>query len=155
MWWVPYSCTVPRLRPPPRHRTTIRTLERRSIASCRGALAVLIGWPAAASCFSRWDRSSRSPVRPGSEETRAFDELNGRHFGGVSVPPQQSQRSRYFRQGSSGMLKLKRTDWRSLQWTGSDASEPIQLWLFEPLSQSKNRLSGKDLTQDFPTKSGP
>jgi len=53
------------------------------------------------------------------------------------------------------MLKLKRTDWRSLQWTGSDASEPIQLWLFEPLSQSKNRLSGKDLTQDFPTKSGP
>ena len=34
-----------------------------------------------------------------------------------------------FRQGYSGGLKLNRTDWRALQWTGSDASETIQLEL--------------------------
>jgi hypothetical protein len=38
-------------------------------------------------------------------------------------------RSRYFRQGRSGMLMLKRTDWRSFQWTEDAASEPIQLEL--------------------------
>jgi hypothetical protein len=27
------------------------------------------------------------------------------------------------------MLKLRRTDWRALQWTGDDASEPKQLEL--------------------------
>ena len=48
---------------------------------------------------------------------------------GVPVPPQQPQESRHFRRGDSGGLMLKRTDWRSLQWTGSDASEPIQLEL--------------------------
>jgi len=27
----------------------------------------------------------------------------------------------------SGGLKLSRTDWRALQWTESDASEPVQV----------------------------
>jgi hypothetical protein len=35
--------------------------------------------------------------------------------------------NRHFRQGGIGMLMLKRTDWRSLQWTANDAGDPIQL----------------------------
>ena len=39
------------------------------------------------------------------------------------------------------MLMLKRTDWRSLQWTESDASEPIQLTFDFYLSREEKYAS--------------